>query len=295
MQLCVYELWIKFPSLDSIKLSTKTVEEPVSLVPGRYEAVRDDLNRFLHQVRSLRQENEDDQAFVDALGTAFYDMKISEVLVGIECEDVRDLSDLVFAVLFIMLSEEPLTDVHRFETILLTVYFVQECSTYPSKISMSALQSIKMILNQSSLAKAILPRILERSEICLMTQSPYFDKSGVVYSSTPKTHHNLEQGCLTSRHAYFRNGKVEDETGKVILDIPTIQDPGLRQRLTAIAQELDNIIPPPAPELGSMEIAKPKKKRPRNPRGVSQIKRLSYSLTSPAEAADDLLQDLLER
>lgn len=278
--------------MDQISVTTKTVE-PVSLVPGRYEAVRTDIDRFLVTAKTLQRDPVDLQSIIDDVAVAFYDMKMSEVLVGAEYEDTRDLSDLVFAVLFNLLSESPPLDLLTSEIIFLLVVFYQECSNYPSKVSITSLESLRHLAERSKIVKLLLPKLLVKSLICSVTQAPYFDKSGVVYESSPKAHQSLEKGCPTGRHAFFKNGRVEDEEGNVVIDIAAIQDPQLKSRLMVIAQELDNIIPPPAPAI--VETTTIPKKRPRNPRGISQVKKLSYSVTLPQDSEDILLQDLLER
>ena len=93
---------------------------------------------------------------------------------------------------------------------------------------------------------------------------------------------------------------LHDYQGNLVLDISQIQDATMRARLIDIASGLDDIIPPPAPGSlvtppSSQEVSSPEpRKRQRNPRGISSVKRLSYQVQPPAELSGDILiRDLL--
>jgi len=80
----------------------------------------------------------------------------------------------------------------------------------------------------------------------------------------------------------------------VIMDFAQMEAGPLRDELWRIASGLNDIVPPPAPAREVERVAPAeRRKRTRNPRGISSVKRLSYQVTPSAEEGKILLNDLL--
>jgi len=279
------------------------IPDPVSLAPGRAAAIIADMNKFIDACVVSAVKNRDVQERIASDASLFYDMRMSEILNGIEAEEPRDLNDLVQGVLFDSLnscsSQSGLAGLD--ECIVMAAFLTQTCSDFPTKLTVESLISLKRLAQLSELVAAILPQFLARSQICLTTTSPYFDKTGRLLKTTAADHHKAftQIGCPTTRTIKFdaRSGRVHDYEGNLILDISQVEEESLRAKLLHIAAGLDDIIPPPGPgsfQASSIEMSSPeKRKRPRNPRGISTVKRLTYQVQPVDTSGNILLRDLL--
>lgn len=239
--------------------------EPPSLAPGRANAVRIDLGRFVDHllIKWGSEDRSPDDKFSIAV-VLFREMLISEVFVCHEAEVLQDIFDVAQAMLFRAI-ESMVDQPTMIEALLCTSVLAHLSTKLVIKVTLPVLKLFQSV-QSTEFTRTCIRTILLDAEICLLNLSKYFDGSGKLLESSSAN--SLEEGCPTGRSVKLVGSQLQTWEGRTILDFRLLPPGEFRNDIERIASKLKEVIPPPAPGVVGQKTpeSSPEKKKRGRPR-----------------------------